>query len=232
MDDSNTTGLTGGTAQPFDSLKDTIEDLTNGLAKFEKSQNLIQVQVNPSAVQQPTQQPANQQLRPPHTTDNYSTSLPQDTPTFPRPPQTTPNKKFNVVIFGIKESPSNTPKETRLKHELDNLCHTLSNIDSSLHVNSSCIHDFHRLGKFNPTSLRPCPLLVKFLRIYDTTLLLSKRSSLPSPIVVNPDLTREERALHSAFLKIRWNLIQNGTDKKCIWLRGSNILINKLLYAK
>ena len=65
MDDSNTTGLTRGTAQPFDSLKDTIEDLTNGLAKFEKSQNPIQVQANPSAVQQPTQQPANQQLRPP-----------------------------------------------------------------------------------------------------------------------------------------------------------------------
>ena len=122
------------------------------------------------------------------------------------------------------------PKETRLKHELDNLCHTLSNIDSSL--NSSCIHDFHRLGKFNPTSLRPRPLLVKFLRIYDATLLLSKRSSLPSPIVIKPDLTREERALDSAFLKIRWNLIQNGTDKKCIRLRGSNILINKLLYAK
>ena len=100
------------------SLKDTIEHLTNRLAKFEKSQNPIQVQANPSAVQQPTQQPANQQLRPPHTTDNCLTSLPRDTPTLPRPPQTTPDKKFNVVIFGIKESPSNIPKEMRLMPHL------------------------------------------------------------------------------------------------------------------
>jgi len=73
------------------------------------------------------------------------------------------------------------------KDELDNLCHTLSNINSS--QNSSCIHDFHRLGKFNPTSHKPRPLLAKFLRIYDATLLLPKGSSLPSPIVIKPDLT-------------------------------------------
>ena len=131
------------------------------------------------------------------------------------------DRKFNIVIYGIKESPPSTPKETRLNCDLDNLHHTLSNIDSSL--NTSCIQDFHRLGKFNATNPKPRLLLVKFLRVFDATLVLSKRGSLPSPISVKPDLTREERAFDSAFLKIRWNLIQGGTDKKCIRLRGNNI---------
>ena len=72
----------------------------------------------------------------------------------------------------------------------------------------------------------------RFLRIFDATKLLAKRSSLPSPIVIKPDLTREERAIDSAFLRPRWNLIQSGTDKKSIRLKGNDILINKLLYAR
>ena len=100
----------------------------------------------------------------------------------------------------------------RINGDLENLQHTLSNIDSSL--NTLCIQDFYRLGKFNATNLKPRPLLVKFLRVFDATLVLSKRGSLPSSIYVKPDLTREERAVDSAFLKVRWNLIQSGTDKK------------------
>jgi len=57
---------------------------------------------------------------------------------------------------------------------------------------------------------------------------LSKRGSFPSSIYVKPDLTREERAFDSAFLKVR---CLSGTDKKCIKLRGNNIYINKLLSA-
>jgi len=83
--------------------------------------------------------------------------------------------------------------------------------------------------KFNPSSSKHRPILVKFLRIFDGAL---ERGSLPFPIIIKPDLTREERAIDSAFLKTRWNLIQNGTDKKCIRLRGNNIYINKTLYAR
>ena len=50
-------------------------------------------------------------------------------------------KQINKYLMQLPpDYSSNIPKETRLKHELDNLCHTLYNIDSSL--NSSCIHDF------------------------------------------------------------------------------------------
>ena len=88
--------------------------------------------------------------RPPDGTNNRLISQPQGTP---RPPQMTPDRKFNIAIYEIKESPSNTPKEIRLKNELDCLCHTLSDINGSL--NSLCIHDFHRLGKFNTSSSKP-----------------------------------------------------------------------------
>ena len=154
---------------------------------------------------------------------------PQDT-VIPKPPQMISDRKFNVIIYGIRESPPNTPRAARINSDLDNLQDALSNIDKSL--NTTSIQDFHRLGKFNATNPKPRPLLVKFLRVFDATLVLSKRGSLQSPIHIKPDLTRDERAVDSAFLKVRWNLIQTGTDKKCIKLRGNNIYINKLLYAR
>jgi len=153
-----------------------------------------------------------------HGISNQS-AQPQDT-VIPKPPQMISDRKFKVVIYGIRESPSNTHRAARINIDLDNLRDTLSDIDKSL--NTSCIQDFHK----------PCPLLVKFLRVFDATLALSKRGSLQSPIHVKPDLTRDKRAVDSAFLKVRWNLIQTGTDKKCIKLRANNIYINKLLYAR
>ena len=165
-----------------------------------------------------------------HGTNKQLPTHPQGAIIPPKPPQMVSDRKFNVVIYGIKESPPNTPKATRLNCDLENLHRTLSNMDSSL--NTSCIQDFHRLGKFNATNSKPRPLLVKFLRAFDATLVLSKRGSPPSSILVKPDLTREERAIDSAFLKTRWNLIQSGTDKKYIRLRGTNIYINKQLYAR
>ena len=150
-----------------------------------------------------------------HDSSNQLSAQSQGTASLPKPPQMV---KFMVVIYRIKESPPSTPKATRINCDLENLQHTLSNIDSSL--NTSCILDFYRLGKFNTANLKPRPLLVKFLRVFDATLVLSKRGSLPSSIYVKPNLTLEES---SAFLRARWNLIQNNTDKKSIKLRGNNI---------
>jgi len=132
-------------------------------------------------------------------------------------------------MYGIKESPPSIPKAICLNHDLENLRQALSSVDSS--INTSCIQDFYRLGKFNASNLKPHPILVKFLRTFDATLVLSKRGSLPSSINIKPDLTRLRRK-SSVFLRTRWNLTQSGTNKKFIKLRGSNIYVNKLLYAK
>ena len=79
----------------------------------------------------------------PHPLDGTNSRLISQSQGTPRFPQMAPDRKFNVVIYGIQEFPSNTPKEIRLKNELNCLCHTLSDIDGSL--NSSCIHDFQSM---------------------------------------------------------------------------------------
>jgi len=74
------------------------------------------------------------------------------------------------------------------------------------------------VGKFNATNPKRFPLLVKFLRVFDAMLVLSKEA--PCHLQSMSSLS---------FLKARWNVIQSGTDKKCIKL---SIYINKLLYAR
>jgi len=110
-------------------------------------------------------------------------------------------------MYGIKESPPSTLKAIHLNHNLENLYQALSSVDSS--INTSCL----QVWKFNASNVKPCPILIKFLRTFDVTLVLSKRGSLPSLIYIKPDLTQEERALDSAFLRTRWNLIIHQTKR-------------------
>ena len=45
-------------------------------------------------------------------------------------------------------------------------------------------------------------------------------------------MSRDERASEAAFLKERWNLIQEGTDRKSIKLRNNEIYINNKLHGR
>ena len=98
---------------------------------------------------------------------------------------------------------------------------------------SASIKDFYRLGKFSASNTSsPRPILVKFLCTFEVTYVLSKRSQLKQPISIKPDMSRDERASKAAFLKERWNLIQEGTDHKSIKLRNNEIYINNKLHGR
>ena len=47
------------------------------------------------------------------------------------------DKKFNIVMFGIKESPLKTPKTERLEHELQCITNAFANVD--LPIQANCI---------------------------------------------------------------------------------------------
>ena len=79
------------------------------------------------------------------------------------------------MFYGIKESPADTSRPDRLKHDLDGILTMLSDIDTTL--TSSSIEDFYRLGKYKQTSACPCPILVKF-RAFEASLVLSNKGSL------------------------------------------------------
>ena len=80
---------------------------------------------------------------------------------------------------------SNTPRPERQKQDLSKLLEMLSSIDSFL-TNAS-IQNFHCLGKFKPNS-HPRPLLIKFLRTFEASLVLSKNESLNSPLSIKHDI--------------------------------------------
>ena len=112
-------------------------------------------------------------------------------PLPPKPPPSIIDRKYNVVFYGIKESPVDTSKSDRLKHDLDGILTILSDINTTL--TSASIKDYYRLGKYKQTSTHPRPILVKFLRAFEASLVLSNKGSLTSSAIsIKPDMTRVE----------------------------------------
>ena len=83
----------------------------------------------------------------------------------------------------------------------------------------------HRLGKFKARQSAQGPSSSNFLEILMSTI-LSNRNLISSPIVVKPDMTKEERDIESKLLSQRWNLIQEGVDQKSIRIRRNQLFVN------
>ena len=114
-------------------------------------------------------------------------------------------KKFNIVVYEIPECPQNTNRQTRLKKELETVIEVLSNADND--IEPSDIKDLHCLGKYDPKSERPRPLLVKLLRSNMALEILSSKSKLEAPVYIEPDMTLHKRQKERLLLKERRSLI-------------------------
>ena len=138
-------------------------------------------------------------------------------------------RKFNVVIFGLKEPPKGTAKAVRSAKDLESSTATLSLVDSN--ITDRSIRDCFRLGKYNESHTRP--ILVRLTRACEVQSILSQRYKLSqSPgISIKPDLSQEERAIESLLLKERKALIVSGTERKSIRIRGSTLFVNKVKYG-
>ena len=142
----------------------------------------------------------------------------------------TSERNLNVVVYGITENVPKTPKAARFQNDLEKLLPIFSHIDCSIQATS--IRDMHRLGKFKMEQTRPRPILVKFLRNIDVNNILSNRNLIPSPVLVKPDMTKDKRDIESKLLSQRWNLIQDGADRKSIRIRRNQLFINNQLYGQ
>ena len=71
-------------------------------------------------------------------------------------------------------------------------------------------------------------MLVKFVRIDDV---LANRRATKPPIVIKPDMTREERIRVSTLLRQRWNLISSGVPKHAIKIARSKIYVNNAVHG-
>lgn len=140
------------------------------------------------------------------------------------------DRKFNIVIFGIEECPTGTPKHARVQKDLDAVVCILNEIDQL--ITHQSLRDARRLGKYKESNHRP--ILVQFTRVSDVTLILSQRSKLSNfpSISIKADLTRSERAIESLLLKERRSLITSGIDRKLIKIRGNSIFVNNKRHGK
>ena len=144
--------------------------------------------------------------------------------------KTVDDRNLNIVVYGIDESHPTTPKYDRTRNDLSNVLPILSAVDSS--IQDASINDLYRLGRFDPDQSQPRPILVKFLRRLDVTTILSNRNKIKKPVIIKPDMSKDERKVESMLLQERWRLIQQGTNRKNITIRKSEILVGKLLHAK
>jgi len=141
------------------------------------------------------------------------------------------NRKSNLVIFGVAEHPSGTPRHTRTLKDLSAISGILSKLSSS--ISEQSIKDCFRLGKFKEGRTRP--ILVKMLRICDVSSVLASRRNLSSVapnISIKPDLSLEARRIEHVLLKERRELINSGGDKESIKLRGTILFKENQRYGE
>lgn len=138
-------------------------------------------------------------------------------------------RRFNLILIGVDESPEGTNWSVRLQNDLDNISSVLSNVDSSFGANS--IRDHFRLGKYNKEAVRPRPILIKLNKTKEVASIMSNRRNLPSTLLIKPDLSPAERRREAALMKEQWSLIQSGVDRKSIKIRGNNLLVDGLVHA-
>ena len=141
-----------------------------------------------------------------------------------------PDRSLNLVFYGIPESKKGTPKHIRSSDDLSFVTDILSKADTK--IDNFSIRICHRLGKYKEHAPSPRPILVTFNRASDVSHILHKRSSLPSNFVIKPDMTPEQRAREALLLKQRWLLIQSGTPKKDIRIRGSKLYLNNRVHGQ
>ena len=135
-----------------------------------------------------------------------------------------------IVVFGVSECPKGTNKQIRQNSDLNSIATIISSLNTDVKADS--ISDCFRLGRFDPKHHQPRPLLVSLIRSSDVQTILANRSKLSKPIVIKPHMSPEERFNESLLLKVRWKLIQQGTERKSIKIQGTRIYASKKLVGQ
>ena len=139
------------------------------------------------------------------------------------------DRKFNIILFGVSESPQGTPRYKRSESDFKEVYSLLTNLENNS-VCKSLVRDCHRIGRYNSSNHRP--IHVTLGSTADVSRILSLRSSLSSHLVIKPDISPFERKVEKVLLFERWKLIQSEMECRHIKLRNSCSYANGRLYGK
>ena len=194
------------------SLKEAVNALTNKIAELEGVKG-------PSIDSQ-----AQSGSAPPVIVE--SNNLSSNTPRSQ--PAASPDRKLNVVVYGLNENPSNITRKERPQMDIKSATSAFSKLENP--IDGSSIKDYYSLGKYNAQASRPRPFLIKFIRYTDASNLLNRKLS--KPVYVKPDLSPKERAAESLLLKEQKSLIEKGIGRQFIKIRNQNLLVFNKFYDK
>ena len=138
-------------------------------------------------------------------------------------------RKFSIVIYGIPECQEYTRTHVRLTQDSEAVSSIIQSVDDK--VTEQSIRDCLRLGKYSSTRCRP--ILVRLSRSCEASSILANRYKLSTNpgVSIKPDMTRQERSIESILLIERRKLINSGTDKGSINIRGNSLVLNKNKYG-
>ena len=132
-----------------------------------------------------------------------------------------PDRKFQIVIYGLDECTKGTPRHVRTRTDLNSVTKTIQSICPELTDQSIC--DCIRLGRYSDDRHRP--VLTKLVRSCDASNILANRRKLSNfpGISIKPLMTLKERKTELTLLRQRRALIDSGVSKSSIKIRGNAI---------
>ena len=117
----------------------------------------------------------------------------------------------------------------RLSDDIKSVSETVHSICPDLSSQSIC--DCTRIGKYSEERTRP--VVARLTRVQDVYKILANRHKLPrspnnvkSYVSIKPFMTKTERLTESTLLKERRALIESGTDRRDIKIRGNSLYVN------
>ena len=86
-------------------------------------------------------------------TNHLQSQYPTDRSALPQDTEIDRERKYNVIVFGMKENPKDTPRHDRIAEVTDNIESLLHDLHSDIQKQS--IRDCIRLGKYSEERNRP-----------------------------------------------------------------------------
>lgn len=138
-------------------------------------------------------------------------------------------RNSSLVVFGIDECPAKTPRHQRICDDTDQVVSVLSSVNND--ITTLSVRDCFQLGKFQRDKHRP--LLVKMNSVRDVSKVLANRFRLAGHpgISVKANMSAVERKVESVLLKVRWDLIHSGIERKSIKLRANSLYVNNVQHG-